>query len=522
MARTADAIVILRSIAAIYHAFRAVTLNGKAGHAARSQKETSMAASAIGTTLIMRVETPSTPGAFGVLALAIGDAGGVIGAVDTRSVTRTSVVRDVSVTVASEAVGDAVRSAIEALSDFRIIHVSDATFLAHLGGKIRIEGKMPVKTRADLSTVYTPGVARVSLAIAADPAKAYQLTIKRNSVAVVTDGTAVLGLGDIGPYGAAPVMEGKCMLFRQFADIDAFPICLDTKDVDEIVATVKHIAPIFGGINLEDISAPRCFEVERRLIEELDIPVMHDDQHGTAVVILAAMINAAAVVGKRLEDMRIVLNGSGAAGTATIKMLLAAHVRDVIAVDRSGALNRDETYTNPHWQWLALNTNIDNRRGPLGDVLAGADAFIGVSAPNILNVEDIKKMARDPIVFAMANPTPEIMPDIAAPYVAVMGTGRSDFPNQVNNLLAFPGLFRGALDARASKISEKMKLAAAHAIADVVGDERSAEYVIPSVFDTRVVDAVAAAVRATAIEEGLARRALLLQDEESTLAGAKK
>jgi malate dehydrogenase (oxaloacetate-decarboxylating) len=481
-----------------------------------------MANTAIGTTIIMRVETPSTAGAFGALALAIGDAGGVVGAVDTHKVTRTHVIRDVSITVSSESVGDGVRAAIERLPDFRILNVSDTTFLAHLGGKIRIEGKMPVRTRADLSLVYTPGVARVSMAIANDPAKAYQLTIKRNSVAVVTDGTAVLGLGDIGPYGAAPVMEGKCMLFRQFADIDAFPICLDTKDVDEIVATVKRIAPIFGGINLEDISAPRCFEVERRLIEELDIPVMHDDQHGTAVVILAAMINAAAVVGKRLEDMTIVLNGSGAAGTATIKMLLAAHVRDVIAVDRAGALNRDESYANPHWQWLASNTNSRNRRGSLSDVLAGADAFIGVSAPNILRVEDIKKMAKDPIVFAMANPTPEIMPDVAAPYVAVMGTGRSDFPNQVNNLLAFPGLFRGALDARASKISEKMKLAAAHAIAAVVGDERTAEYVVPSVFDTRVVDAVALAVRETAIEEGLARRALLVQDEDSMLAAVKK
>jgi malate dehydrogenase (oxaloacetate-decarboxylating) len=480
-----------------------------------------MAASVIGTTLIMRVETPSTAGAFGVLALAIGDAGGVIGAVDTRSVTRTSVVRDVSITVSSEAIGEAVRAAIERLKEFRIINVSDATFLAHLGGKIRVEGKMPVKTRADLSIVYTPGVARVSLAIAADPAKAYQLTIKRNSIAVVTDGTAVLGLGDIGPYGAAPVMEGKCMLFRQFADIDAFPICLDTKDVDEIVETVKRIAPIFGGINLEDISAPRCFEVERRLIDALDIPVMHDDQHGTAVVILAAMINAAAVVGKRLEDMTVVLNGSGAAGTATIKMLLAAHVRDVIAVDRAGAINRHETYANPHWQWLADNTNHQNRCGSLSDVLTGADAFIGVSAPNILQVEDLKKMGRDPIVFAMANPNPEIMPDIAAPYVAVMGTGRSDFPNQVNNLLAFPGIFRGALDSRASKISEKMKLAAAHAIAAVVGDERSAEYVIPSVFDPRVVDAVALAVRDMAVEEGLARRGLFVQDDDSMLAATK-
>jgi malate dehydrogenase (oxaloacetate-decarboxylating) len=316
-------------------------------------------------------------------------------------------------------------------------------------------------------------------------------------------------------------MEGKCMLFKQFADIDAFPICLDTKNVDEIVETVKRIAPIFGGINLEDISAPRCFEVERRLIEELDIPVMHDDQHGTAVTILAALINAAAVVGKKLEDMTIVLSGSGAAGTATIKMLLGAGVRDVIAVDREGAINRDESYVNSHWTWLAEHTNRENRRGKLGDVLAGADAFIGVSAPNILTVDDLKKMARDPIVFAMANPTPEIMPDVAAPYVAVIGTGRSDFPNQVNNLLAFPGLFRGALECRASRITEKMKLAAAHAIAGVVGDERSPEYVIPSVFDTRVVDAVASAVREAAIEEGIARRTSLVQEDDSTLAAVK-
>jgi malate dehydrogenase (oxaloacetate-decarboxylating) len=481
-----------------------------------------MAAPAIGTTLIFRLETPSATGAFGVLASAIEDAGGTVGAIDTRTVTKSAVVRDVSINVPSETVGEAVRAAIEALPGVRVVNVSDSTFLAHLGGKIRIEGKMPVKTRQDLSIVYTPGVARVSMAIAADPKKAYQLTIKRNTVAVVTDGTAVLGLGDIGPYGAAPVMEGKCMLFKQFAGIDAFPICLDTKDVDEIVETVVRIAPIFGGINLEDISAPRCFEVERRLIEALDIPVMHDDQHGTAVTILAAVINAAAVVGKRLEDMTIVLSGSGAAGTATIKMLLSAGVRDVVAVDRAGALNRDEQYDNPHWKWLAEHTNRENRHGLLNDVLTGADAFIGVSAPNILTIEGLKKMARDPIVFAMANPTPEIMPDIAAPYVAVMGTGRSDFPNQVNNLLAFPGLFRGALESRASRITEKMKLAAAHAIAGVVGDERSAEYVIPSVFDTRVVDAVAAAVRDAAIEEGVARRALLVTDDESSLAASTK
>jgi malate dehydrogenase (oxaloacetate-decarboxylating) len=472
-------------------------------------------APSIGTQLVMRLETPNEPGTFGILASAIGNAGGIVGAVDTRTVGKTTIVRDVTVSVSSELVGEQVRRAVEAVEGVRLLSVSDSTFLAHLGGKIRTGITRPVKTRQDLSTVYTPGVARVSSAIAKDPAKAYALTIKRNTIGVVTDGTAVLGLGDIGPYGAAPVMEGKCMLFKQFADIDAFPICLDTKNVDEIVETVKRIAPIFGGINLEDISAPRCFEVERRLVEELDIPVMHDDQHGTAVVILAALMNAAAVVRKPMSELTMVLRGSGAAGTATIKMLLAAGVRDVIAVDREGALNRQDDYTNPHWKWLADNTNRANRRGSLQDVVKGADAFIGVSAPGILKPEWIATMARDPIVFAMANPEPEVMPDAAAPYVAVMGTGRSDFPNQINNLLAFPGLFRGALDCRARKITEGMKLAAARAIAGIVGDERSAEYIIPSVFDTRVVEAVAKAVVQAAIEDGVARRELLIPDDEA-------
>jgi malate dehydrogenase (oxaloacetate-decarboxylating) len=474
-------------------------------------------APSIGTQLVMRLETPNTSGSFGLLASAIGDAGGMIGAVDTRTVGKSTIVRDVTVDVRSEVVGDAVRAAIEAVDGVRIVSVSDATFLAHLGGKIRTGITRPVKTRADLSTVYTPGVARVSSAIARDPVKAYALTIKRNTVCVLTDGTAVLGLGDIGPYGAAPVMEGKCMLFKQFADIDAFPICLDTKDVDEIVKTAKLIAPIFGGINLEDISAPRCFEVERRLVEELDIPVMHDDQHGTAVVILAALMSAAQVVDKRIEDLTVVLTGSGAAGTATIKMLLAAGVRDVVAVDRDGALNRSDRYDNSHWTWLAQHTNRDNRRGSLRDVLRGADVFIGVSAPGILQPEWIGTMARDPIVFAMANPTPEVMPDEAAPYAAVIGTGRSDFPNQINNLLAFPGIFRGALDCRARRITESMKLAAARAIAGIVGDERSAEYIIPSVFDSRVVDAVAQAVTQAAIDAGVARRELLMLEEEAAL-----
>jgi malate dehydrogenase (oxaloacetate-decarboxylating) len=474
-----------------------------------------MADVAISFTIIMRIEMTNENGAFGILANAIGDAGGQIAAVDMRSVSRQRVVRDVTINVSSDVIGKAVRKAVDALEGVRVLSASDSTFLAHLGGKIRVEPKLPVKTRQDLSTVYTPGVARVSMAIAADASKAFQLTVKRNMVAVVTDGTAVLGLGDIGPLGALPVMEGKAMLFKQFADIDAFPICLDTKDVDEIVETVVRIAPVFGGINLEDISAPRCFEVEQKLIERLDIPVMHDDQHGTAVVILAALINAAKVVGKDMSELQVVVSGSGAAGTATIKMLLEAGVRDVIPVDRIGALNREDRYDNAHWRWLAEHTNRENRRGSLAEVLSGADVFIGVSAPSILSPEHITRMARDPIVFAMANPTPEIMPDVAAPVAAVVATGRSDFPNQVNNLLAFPGIFRGALDVRARRITERMKLAASYAIASIVTqDERSAEYIIPSVFDPRVVDAVAKAVAGAAVDEGVARRSLVKSEDD--------
>jgi malate dehydrogenase (oxaloacetate-decarboxylating) len=473
---------------------------------------------AIGFSLIMRIEMPNENGSFGVLANAIGDAGGQIAAVDMRSVNRAHIVRDVTINVGSDLIAGEVRRAVDGLDGVRVISASDSTFLAHLGGKIAIEPKLPVKTRKDLSLVYTPGVARVSMAIAADPSKAFALSIKRNTVAVVSDGSAVLGLGDIGPLGALPVMEGKAMLFKQFAGIDAFPICLDTKDVDEIVETVVRIAPVFGGINLEDIAAPRCFEVEARLAEALDIPVMHDDQHGTAVVILAALMNAAKVVGKELGELTIVVSGSGAAGTATIKMLLEAGVRDVIPVDRTGALNRDDWYDNAHWRWLAEHTNRDNRRGSLTEVLKGADVFIGVSAPGILSPEHIAGMARDPIVFAMANPTPEIMPDVAAPMAAVVATGRSDFPNQVNNLLAFPGIFRGALDVRASRITDRMKLAAAVAIAGIVSDEeRSAEYIIPSVFDPRVVEAVAKAVASAAVDEGVARRALVMADNEEEI-----
>ncbi len=474
-----------------------------------------MISDSIGFSVIVRVETPNGPGAFAALSSAIWDAGGTVEAIDVHTVNKAAVIRDVTVSVPSEDVGRRVQEAIERLVGVRIVSASDSTFLAHLGGKIRIEPKLPVKTRKDLSIVYTPGVARVSMALAADPSKAFQLTIKRNTVAVVSDGSAVLGLGDIGPYGAAPVMEGKCMLFKQFAGIDAFPICLDTKDADKIVEAVVHIAPIFGGINLEDISSPRCFDIEQRLIEALDIPVMHDDQHGTAVVIMAAFFNAAAVVGKALANMRIVVAGAGAAGIATIKMLTLAGVGDVIAVDRTGAIGRSRAGdANEHKRWLAEHTNRDNRTGSLSDVIAGADAFIGVSGPGVLHAADVASMGRDAIVLAAANPTPEIMPEEAAPYVAVMATGRSDYPNQVNNVLAFPGIFRGALDCRARRITDNMKMAAARAIAGVVGDERTAEYIVPSVFDPRISEAVAKAVVAAAVEDGVARRASGVADDD--------
>src|SRR5215472_170897 len=464
----------------------------------------------IGFSAVVRVEQSRQIGTFAKIADAIARVGGRIGAVDVSQATRRSAVRDITIEVGDEDHLKRVVEEIAAIEGTRVVDVSDRTFLAHLGGKIEVLGRIPLNNRDALSRVYTPGVARVCLAIAEDPSKAYTLTAKSNMVAIITDGTAVLGLGDIEPFAALPVMEGNAMLFKEFGHVDAFPICLDTKDVDEIVETVVRIAPVFGGINLEDIAAPRCFEVESRLIEALDIPVMHDDQHGTAVVIMAALINAARVVGKRLDDLKVVVSGSGAAGTATIKMLLSAGVRDVIPVDRVGALNRTDRYENPHWRWLAEHCNRENRRGSLREVLEGVDVFIGVSAPGILQPDDIARMARDPIVFAMANPNPEIMPDVAAPVAAVIATGRSDFPNQVNNLLAFPGIFRGALDVRASRITDRMKLAAATAIAGIVTDEeRSAEYIIPSVFDPRVVDAVAKAVAAAAIEDGVARRALV-------------
>ncbi|MBX5437306.1 MAG: NAD-dependent malic enzyme [Alicyclobacillaceae bacterium] len=459
-----------------------------------------------GLSLILRLEI-DTSAAFSEIASAIGEAGGDIIAVDVIHVGKQRVIRDVTVNVHNEAHRERVVESLSKRPGIKVINVSDRTFLLHLGGKIEVQAKTPVKNRDDLSRVYTPGVARVCLAIQEDPMKAFQLTIKRNTVAVVTDGTAVLGLGDIGPEAALPVMEGKAMLFKQFADVDAFPICLDTKDPDEIVHIVKALAPGFGGINLEDISSPRCFEIEERLKQELDIPVFHDDQHGTAVVLLAALLNAVKIVGKRLEDLQVVVCGIGAAGIACTKILMAAGVRNIIGVDRQGIIEAGREYDNPMWSWYAAHTNPERRKGGIMEAIQGADAFIGVSGPGVLTVEHLKRMAKDPIVFAMANPNPEISPEEAEPYVRILATGRSDYPNQINNVLCFPGIFRGALDVRATDITEEMKLAAAHAIAGCVpADQLNEQYIVPSVFNKNVVKAVSRAVADAAHRSGVARR----------------
>ncbi len=455
----------------------------------------------------LRVRLENSPGTFARLADAIGDAGGLLGAIDLVRVETGTKIRDVTVLAGDAEHLERIAAAVHDVPGVEVVNVSDRTFLMHLGGKIEIALKTPLKTRDDLSMAYTPGVARVSSAIAADPAKAWNLTIKQNMVAVVSDGTAVLGLGDIGPEGALPVMEGKAMLFKEFGGVDAFPICLATTDADEIVATVKAISPVFGGINLEDISAPRCFEIEDRLRAELDIPVFHDDQHGTAVVTLAALHNAVDVVGKRLEDLRVVVTGVGAAGVAVTKMLVAAGVPDVIGCDREGAVHRDRPGLSPVKAAFAEMTNPRGLRGTADEALAGADVFIGLSQPGAVSPAAIRSMADGAIVFAMANPTPEVLPEEIVDAVAVIGTGRSDYPNQINNVLAFPGIFRGALDVRASDITEEMKLAAAQAIAAVVApEELEPDYVIPSVFNRDVAPAVAEAVARAAEAAGVARR----------------
>src|SRR5687767_11986 len=397
--------------------------------------------------LTLRVRLSSRAGSLGELTVAIGRAGGDIGAIDIVTVGNDYIIRDITVSSVSSKHGEQIVAAVRAVDGVELLHVSDPTFLMHLGGKIEVVSKVPLKTRADLSMAYTPGVARICDAIYKDPEKAFTLTIKKNTVAVVTDGTAVLGLGDIGPAAALPVMEGKAMLFKEFAGVDAFPICLNTKDPNDIVSTVKAISTTFGGINLEDISAPRCFQIEERLKEELDIPVFHDDQHGTAVVVLAALINALKIVGKEMDQIKVVVNGVGAAGVACTKIIMAAGVRNIVGCDQEGAIYRGRK-ERMNWikEWYAQNTNPNEEKGTVHDVIKGADVFIGLSVPGVITVEDVKAMAEKPIVFAMANPTPEIMPEDAAPYVAVMATGRSDYPNQINNVLCFPGIFRGALN----------------------------------------------------------------------------
>ena len=458
--------------------------------------------------LTVRVELVNEPGMLGRVTSAIGTAGGDIGAVDLVEIGKKTITRDLTFNARDENHGQQIVDRLRTVEGVHVVNVSDRTFLMHLGGKIEVKGKMPVKTRDDLSMAYTPGVARVCMAIHRDPEKAYALTIKQNCVAVVTDGTAVLGLGDIGPSAAQPVMEGKALIFKEFAGVDAFPLCLATKDVDEIVTIVKAVSPVFGGINLEDISAPRCFEIEERLQRDLDIPVFHDDQHGTAVVVLAALLNALKVARKKLGEARIVFTGVGASGIATAKLLMKEGARHIIGCDRAGAIYRGRAENmNPMKQWFAEHTNPRRIRGTPGDALMGADVFIGLSGPGVVSLKDIKAMNRDPIVFAMANPVPEIQPEEAAPHVRVMATGRSDYPNQINNSCGFPGFFRGMLDVRARRVNDEMKLAAAHALSALVSkSELSEEYITPSMFDRRVVEAVATAVGEAAIKTGVARR----------------
>jgi malate dehydrogenase (oxaloacetate-decarboxylating) len=460
--------------------------------------------------LTIRVKLDDAQGILGLVTSAISEAGAMVGAVDLVEVDAAHSLRDIVVDASDSEHWDRIVAAIDAIAGAEVIDTTDRTFLLHVGGKIEQHNKHPLKTRDDLSMAYTPGVARVSLAIAEDADKAFQYTIKRNTVAVVSDGTAVLGLGDIGPSAAMPVMEGKCCLFKEFAGVDAFPICLDTTDPDEIVRTVKLIAPAFGGINLEDISAPRCFQIEEQLKQELEIPVFHDDQHGTAVVVLAALLNAVKLTGRRLEDLDVLVIGLGAAGIAVTKILLAAGVSKIIGADSRGALHvRRDDYLdgtmNAVKRWFAEATNPDCRDGAPADVIDGADLLVGVSGARVLPAQALARMNTDAMVFAMANPNPEVDPEEAAPYVRIMATGRSDYPNQINNVLCFPGIFRGALDVRAPHITEEMKMAAARAIAAIVDESDLREdYIIPSVFNRDVAPAVAAAVAEQARVGGVA------------------
>ena len=459
-------------------------------------------APSVSSSITVRLEVQARPTAVSELTTTIESAGGIVTALDVNHSGHERISVDVTCATRGEEHAAEIVDALRTLGGVTVGRVSDRTFLLHLGGKLSIESKVPIRNRDDLSMVYTPGVARVCEAIAAHPEDARNLTIKRNTIAVVTDGTAVLGLGDIGPLAALPVMEGKAALFKRFAGIDAFPIALDTTDVDEIVATVKAIAPVFAGINLEDIAAPRCFEVERRLREALDIPVFHDDQHGTAIVALAALTNALKVVHKEIGAVRIVLSGAGAAGTAVLKLLLSAGARDVVVADVEGIVHLERPDLAPSLLWTAQHTNPRGLTGTLRDALVDAEVFIGLSAPDILTGDDIATMGKDSIVFAMANPRPEVDPDEAAKHAAIVGTGRSDFANQINNVLAFPGVFRGLLDARSHMVTDELLLAAAHALADVVSaDELNPTYIVPSVFHPEVTTRVAAAVEKAAREQ---------------------
>jgi malate dehydrogenase (oxaloacetate-decarboxylating) len=440
--------------------------------------------------------------AVGRVTTAVGEADGAVVAMDFVETGQDPMTVDVTANATDSDHADRIRDAVDALDGVHVHRVSDRTFLMHLKGKLEVRATVPLKTRDDLSMAYTPGVARVCLAIADEPEDARRLTIKGNTVAIVTDGTAVLGLGDIGPLAALPVMEGKAALFKGFAGVDAWPVCLDTTDVDEIVRTVEAIAPVYAGINLEDISAPRCFEIEERLQASLDIPVFHDDQHGTAIVTLAALHNALRLVDKRLEDITVAMSGSGAAGVAITKLLLREGVGDIVMADRAGIIGVGRDGLDASKRWIADHTNRDGRTGTLRDAIGGADVFVGVSGPNVLDPSDLTAMAKDPIVFAMANPDPEVDPVGAREHAAVVATGRSDYPNQINNVLAFPGIFRGALDARATRITEDMKVAAARALADVIApDQLRPTYIVPSPFNEHVVEVVAEAVRDQARRE---------------------
>ena len=444
---------------------------------------------------------------FAQIATAISHAGGDLGSIDIVRIEKGKTVRDVTVNARDEEHEKDIVKSIKSITGVRVLRVMDRTFFAHLGGKIEIHNKIPLRNRDDLSKVYTPGVARICIDIHENKRHAYRYSIKGNSVAVITDGTAILGLGDIGPEAAMPVIEGKAMIFKEFAGIDAFPIALNTKNVDEIVSTIRNIAPAFGGINLEDISAPRCFEIEKRLRQELDIPVIHDDQHGTAVVILAALINVSRLMKRKIDTFKVIIVGAGAAGTATAFMFSAYGIKDIVVCDKAGALYEGRRQNmNPFKKALAKKTNPRKVRGSISDAMKEADVFIGLSSPNVITTDDIKNMSKDPVVFVLANPEPEISPEDASPLVRILATGRSDYPNQINNMLSFPGIFKGLLEVRASGVNEEIKFAAARAIAFTIkDDELSEDYIIPSIFDKKVVLSVAHAVAEKAKETGIAR-----------------